>query len=248
MDPVWSPIRPTGSLTDRIVERIESIISSEGLPVGARLPPERDLARMLAVSRPALREAVKRLEAHGRLVVRHGQGVFVGEGRRDPVQDYFADMEVNLAGLFAMREVLEEPAAAWAASSVTPDDIESVDRALARLDEEVTKETVDFRRLAQLDAAFHLQIAALSKNEFMSRTLGLLQEILSKGMETTLTIPGRLERSRRDHQAIVEAIRRGDPEAARHAAVAHIHGARDAALDRVEAERSQAKRSRQNAP
>lgn len=242
MTTVWGPIKETGSLTDRIATRIESIIGSEQLAVGERLPPERDLARMLGVSRPALREAVKTLEAHGRLVVRHGQGVYVGSGETDLMRDSLANLEVSLAELFAMREVLEGPAAAWAAATITPDDIKRIAAALA-LEEEARREPVDFVQLAKLDAAFHLQIVELAKNRFLSRTLGVLQEMLRAGMETTLSIPGRLGQSRRDHRAIFEAVRSGDPDAARAAAVAHIHGARDAALDRVRAEQRQADRA-----
>jgi GntR family transcriptional regulator, transcriptional repressor for pyruvate dehydrogenase complex len=239
---VWGPIKEAGSLTGRISRRIESIIVSEQLTVGQQLPPERELARLLGVSRPALREAVKTLEAHGRLVVRHGQGVFVGDGRSDPMRDSLTKLEVSLAELFAMREVLEGPAAEWAASRVTADEIERISEALLALKQAARTEPVDFGRLATLDAAFHLQIVEIAKNRFLIRTVGVLQEMLRAGMETTLTIPGRLGQSRRDHRAIFEAVRSGDPQAARLAAVAHIHGARDAALDRVRAERREAER------
>ena len=60
------PIKEAGNLTDRIVVRIEELIANEKLAEGERLPAERDMARMLGVSRPALREAVKTLEARGR--------------------------------------------------------------------------------------------------------------------------------------------------------------------------------------
>jgi GntR family transcriptional repressor for pyruvate dehydrogenase complex len=238
---MWSPIKPVGSLTDRIAERIDSIITSEQLAVGERLPPERELARLLGVSRPALREAVRTLEARGLLVVRHGQGVFVSDGMADRAHESFANLEVSLAELFAMREVLEGPAAAWAAAgSESAAAVERVGRALEAVNEAAERDPVDFADLARLDAAFHLQIVEAAQNRFLSRTVGVLQEILSKGMQTTLTIPGRLGQSRRDHAAIWKAIRAGDPDAARDAAIAHIHGARDAALDRIRVQRQQA--------
>lgn len=240
MATVWTPIKSSGSLADRIAQRIASIIAAEQLAVGARLPPERELARMLGVSRPALREAVKILEARGRLVVRHGQGVFVGDGRIDPVRESFTSLEVSLAELFAMREVLEGPAAAWAASSITAEESGKIAEALARLNRKAEEQPLDFGELAKLDAAFHLQIVEAAKNRFMSRTLGVLQEMLGKGMQTTLTIPGRLGQSRRDHETIFEAIRSGDADGARAAVIAHIYGARDAALDRVRSARRMA--------
>lgn len=235
MAELWGPIKSPGSLTERIVARIGELIETEELALGERLPSEREMARLLGVSRPALREAVKTLEARGRLVVRHGQGVFVGSGERDMVRDRLAYLEVSLTELYAMREVLEEPAAAWAASSATPEEVEALAATLA-VEEEARREPIDFARLGKLDAAFHLKIVEIAKNRFLGQTHGVLQEILASGMETTLTIPGRIGQSRRDHRAIFDAIRKGDPDAARAAARAHIQGARDAALDRVRAE------------
>ncbi|MHB1536440.1 MAG: FadR/GntR family transcriptional regulator [Acidimicrobiales bacterium] len=234
-DLLWAPIRAPGSLTEKIAARIGELIDTEQLSVGERLPSERDMARLLGVSRPALREAVKTLEAHGRLVVRHGQGVFVGTGEPDMGRDRWANLEVTLAELYAMREVLEEPAAAWAASSATAEEVEGLAGMLAR-EEEARCEPIDFANLGKLDAAFHLRIVELAKNRFLGQTLGVLQEILASGMETTLTIPGRVGQSRRDHRAIFDAIRDAKPDAARAATLAHIHGARDAALERVRAE------------
>lgn len=60
-----------------IVDRIEGLIEERGLGPGDRLPPERRLAEMLGVSRPSLREAIKALQAVGRVSVRHGTGVWV---------------------------------------------------------------------------------------------------------------------------------------------------------------------------
>ena len=119
MGTLWSPIKESGSLTDKIVARIDELIASEDLQEGQRLPSERDMARLLGVSRPALREAVRVLEARGRVAVRHGQGVFVGAGDIGTIKTRLANMEVSLAELFAMRQVLEVPAAEWAASVAT---------------------------------------------------------------------------------------------------------------------------------
>jgi GntR family transcriptional repressor for pyruvate dehydrogenase complex len=234
---LWAPIKESGSLPERIAERIGTLIAEHQLAPGERLPSEREMSKMLGVSRPALREAVKILEAHGRLEVRHGQGVFIGSGRTDPVRAGLFGLEVSLAELYAMREVLEAPAAEWAASRATPEDVAMLAGALAA-EEEARTDPIDFSRLGILDADFHLRIVQLAKNRFLSRTLGVLQEMLAAGMETTLTIPGRVGQARRDHRAIFEAISRNDPQAARAAVVAHIHGARDAALDRVRAQTS----------
>jgi GntR family transcriptional repressor for pyruvate dehydrogenase complex len=242
MGSLWSPIKESGSLTDRIVARLDELIRSEDLQEGQRLPSEREMARLLGVSRPALREAVRVLEARGRVVVRHGQGVFVGAGDQAAIRSRLASMEVSLAELFAMRQVLEVPAAQWAAGVATPRDIESLGHHL-EAEEKARVEPIDFAVLRQLDTAFHLRIVEMAKNRFLLQTQGVLQEMINSGMETTLTIPGRVDQARKDHRKLFEAIRDRDASAARAAAEAHIEGARDAALARIHREQAEAARN-----
>lgn len=232
MDLLWSPIKEAGNLTDRIVMRIEELISSQQVLAGERLPAERDMAQMLGVSRPALREAVKILEAGGRLVVHHGQGVFVSQDAANVIRARLTNLELSFSELFAMREVLEVSAAGWAASAATEADIEALATLLANEDA-ARQAPIDWKQVGQLDAEFHLRVVETARNRFLSQMVGVLQEMLAAGMETTLTVPGRLEKARHDHRALFEALRRNDPDAARNAAKLHIDGARQAALDRV---------------
>lgn len=232
---LWQPVRRPSSLTDRVVSRIQSLVESADLKVGDRLPPERELAARLGISRAALREAVKVLEARSALVVRHGRGIFVGDDIADALRRSLVDRQMTLGELYAMREVLEAPAAAWAAVSASETDIAKLADALRVLNQ-VAEQPLNIDRLEQLDAAFHLSIVRAAQNQFLLRTEGVLQEMLRMAMETTLTIPGRLAISTREHKAIVAAIRRRDPDEARLAAVAHVAGARRAAFARIRSE------------
>lgn len=239
MGSLWSPIKESGSLTDRIVARLDELIQTEDLQEGQRLPSEREMARLLGVSRPALREAVRVLEARGRVVVKHGQGVFVGTGDQVAIRSRLASMEVSLAELFAMRQVLEVPAAEWAAGVATAREVEALGHHL-EAEEKARVGNIDFAVLRQLDTAFHMRIVEMAKNRFLLQTQGVLQEMITAGMETTLTIPGRVDQARKDHRTLFEAIRDRDSQAAREAAAAHIEGARDAALARIHREQAEA--------
>ena len=232
MESLFHPIRESGSLSDRIVTLIEELIDSQALGEGQRLPPERDLAAMLGVSRPALREAIKILEAHQRLVVRHGQGVFVGLNKQDLVRQRLANLEISLMELFRVREVLESAAANWAASSATPEEIEALARILEE-QEQAYLEPVDYVRLKELDGQFHTTIVTMAKNRFLSQTFGALQEMIDEGMETTLQVPGRLEISRNDHHRVFAAIKEGNADMAAASAAIHIDGAKNAAMKRL---------------
>ena len=227
MESLFHPIRESGNLSDRIVTLIEDLIDSQALGEGQRLPPERELATMLGVSRPALREAVKTLAARQRLV-----GVFVGLNKQDLVRQRLANLEISLMELFRVREVLEATAADWAASSATEDDIAHLEQILEE-QERAYAEPVDYVELKRLDALFHMTIVKMANNRFLSQTFGVLQEMIDEGMETTLQVPGRLEISREDHHRIFESIKKRNAEAANEAAAVHIAGAKNAAMTRL---------------
>ncbi len=233
---MWEPISQPGSLSERIVTQVERLISEESLKPGDRLPSEREMAELLGVSRPSVREAVRMLEARGRLKVRHGNGVFVEAPRpQRELQAALAETELTLNELYAMREVLEVPAAAWAAESAGPEQLATVRTALDQLNRATdTGEEPD--QLRRLDAAFHQAIAVMAGNRFLRQTSHVLHNMVLAGMQTTLLIPGRIEVARRDHERIYSAIAAHDPAAARRAARAHIRGAHAAAARRLATE------------
>jgi GntR family transcriptional repressor for pyruvate dehydrogenase complex len=238
MDPAWRPVALGGRLYERIVERLENLIAAKGLQSGDRLPSEREMADLLRVSRPSIREAVRTLEGRGRLRVLHGKGIFMSQPAAED-GDLLIEMatrQIGLRELFAMREVLEVPAAGWAAESATASQLELLISSFDALDAAAAEAHPDYVLMQALDSTFHLRIAEAAGNRFMLRTLGVLQEMLAAGMQTTLTIPGRLALSRRDHWAICDAIVRGKEARARQAMRAHIRSVGKAALKRLASE------------
>lgn len=234
---MWEPISQQGSLSDRIVAQVERLIDDERLKPGDQLPSERDMAELLGVSRPSLREAVRILEAHARLVVKHGQGVFVQAPLSErELRAAMGDIQLSLQELYAMREVLEVPAAGWAAENITPDQLRDVRAALDALNAAGEAPRPDYDKLRQLDADFHLAIAVAAGNRFLRQTSSVLHNMVLSSMQTTLLIPGRVVIARRDHERIYAALERADVAGARQAARAHIRGARSAAARRLDRE------------
>lgn len=230
----WQPVGG-GTLNSRIRLEITRYMSSHHLAPGDRLPSERELAATLRVSRPSLREAVRSLQAEGRLVVKHGQGVFVAEpSAQRTLRESMAKLDHNLSELFSMREILEVPAAQWAAQNRDDRALEAVQAAFAALDEALAEEPRDFDRLQELDAAFHLRIVQAAGNRLLEQTQGVLNDLMRTGMQTTLAIEGRAEQSRREHQLILDALAKGDPTAAARAARTHVKSARRAANRRIQ--------------
>lgn len=222
----------------RVAGQVENYVQGNGLVPGDRLPGERELCELLGVSRASVREALRALETRGVVRVRHGKGVFVAapdEGER-ALQRLSRLREVGLEELFAMREVLEVPAAGWAATEASDEQLATLITTFEQLEQAVRARAAP-QNLRDMDAWLHLQIAEYASNRFLTMTQSLLQEMLGRSMDTTLSVTGRPARSVREHAEIVNALVARDPVRARAAARRHIRSARRAALRRVADER-----------
>ena len=216
----------------RIAAQLIDLIEIQKLMPGDKLPAERQLADLLEVSRPSLREALHILQAQGFVQIRHGQGTYV----REPLvaQELRASMMSSTHGLnelFDAREVLEVPASRWAAEKATKEDIRLLRATLNQIDSVTAIEPIDFVQLQSLDAKFHLTIVGIAGNRFINQTLNVLQDVMKMSMETTLKLPGRSEISRREHNEILAAIEGGQGELASQLTLKHITGARQTALE-----------------
>jgi GntR family transcriptional repressor for pyruvate dehydrogenase complex len=83
-----------------------------------------------------------------------------------------------------------------------------------------------------------MRIVEAAGNRFLRQTLGVLQEMLAAGMETTLVVPGRLEKSRAEHERLLAAILSGNATTARSEARRHVRNTHAVALRRLESERN----------
>jgi GntR family transcriptional repressor for pyruvate dehydrogenase complex len=215
----------------RIATQLVELIDLQKLNPGDRLPPERQLADLLEVSRPSLREALHILQAQGLVQIKHGQGTFVQEPL--VAQELRASMMATTHGLnelFDAREVLEVPASKWAAENATKEDIRQLRATLNQIDTITAIEPIDFDQLQALDAKFHLTIVGIAGNRFINQTLNVLQDVMKMSMETTLRLPGRSDISRNEHNEILKAIENRNGELASKLTLQHISGARATAL------------------
>ena len=157
-----TPIR----LADTIANQLEQRILEGSLKPGDRLPPEREFALELGVSRPSLREAMQKLVSKGLLSTRHGGGTFVTDRLEayfvDPWQDMLKSQPFLHRDLLEFRQMLETQAAALAAERATDVDILRLDAAYAALDEAYTQG--DLPACVVADVAFHQAIAEASHN------------------------------------------------------------------------------------
>ena len=234
----WRNIGTRDPLFLQVAGQIERFIVEKALKPGDRLPGERELCELLGVSRPSVREALRSLQSRDMLNVQHGKGVFVAEPDESgkALQQLAQLREIGLDELFAMREVLEVPAAGWTAKAASDEQLSNLVRTFEELEEAVLAGSAS-QELQLIDARLHLQIAEYANNRFLAMTQTILQDMLTRSMDTTLAIPGRPARSVREHAKIVEALVARDATRARSAARSHIQNAHRAALHRLASER-----------
>jgi GntR family transcriptional repressor for pyruvate dehydrogenase complex len=199
----------------KIAKQLTELIEIQNLGPGEKLPPERQLADLLEVSRPSLREALHILQAQGLVQIRHGQGTFV--------QEPLVAQELRAS-------MMATTASNWAALKATKEDIRILRTTLNQIDTICAKEPIDYDQLQMLDAKFHLTIVGIVGNRFINQTLNVLQDVMKMSMDTTLRLPGRKEISRKEHNEILDAIENGDGVLASKITHQHISGARATAL------------------
>jgi GntR family transcriptional regulator, transcriptional repressor for pyruvate dehydrogenase complex len=221
-------------LGDVIARQLEKLILEGVLGPGERLPPERELARELDVSRPSLREALQKLEAAGLLETRHGGGTFVknaiAAAITEPLIDVFQRHPEAALDFIELRSTLEGISAYYAALRGTEEDREILTDRFRAMEEAHNLD--DPSEEAERDAEFHIAIAQASHNivllHVMRGLLGLLRKDIIFNRKQLYVREGARDLLLRQHRSIYEAIMAGDPEAARAAAQSHM-----AHVDRV---------------
>jgi GntR family transcriptional regulator, transcriptional repressor for pyruvate dehydrogenase complex len=208
-------------LTEKLVEKLERLILQGVLQAGDRLPPERDLAEILGVSRASLRGALKAFQVMGVLEVRQGSGNYLSAEAtqilEQPARTLVPLPNLSQAELFEVRRAMEGEAAASAALRATEADLRKIRAEYSRLAKSTTN-TVIF---SKHDLAFHHAIALASGNRYFVWFLSLANKVL---YEALLQRPyrGDLKASLGEHQRILAAIEKRDPDAARREMLAHV--------------------------
>lgn len=212
-------------LVDEAIQGILDRVVDGEFPAGSALPPETDLAALLEVSRPTMREAVRSLSDRGVLRVVHGRGTFVApreEWRDLPtligvLARTTPSRDLGLQ-LIQVRRMLEVGAAGLAAEHRSDDDVARMRELLDRYD--AAGDDVD--EVAALDIAFHEAILAASGNPFLAAIMQPLAEALAASRRTTAAREDVRSRAQEHHRRIFHAISAGDPAAAKDAMRAHM--------------------------
>jgi DNA-binding FadR family transcriptional regulator len=217
------------TLADQISLQLENMIADGALEPGARLPAERVLAERLGVSRPSLREAIKKLASRGLLMSRQGGGTYVmktlDQGITDPLLEMLQHHPESRFDVLEVRHALDGQAAYYAALRATDLDRENIRRRFDRMIE-LHIQGDDPMEEAMADAAFHLSITEASHNivllHVMRSLFTVLQKTIKHNLDKLYTIPKVFEPLSNQHERLMQTVLDGDPEAAREAAQTHL--------------------------
>ena len=201
------------SLEEQVTATLEEEILTGKLAAGTALT-EQSLSTRLGVSRTPIRAALHTIAEEGLIDLVPNRGaVVIGVTREDLVDIY--NIRMRLEGL----------ASATAARRISEDDLTKLRESVELAEFYIQKN--DTEHLKELDTAFHSIIYRASGNRMLCKTLSELHRNITSYRKLSLAVPGRLEKSVREHREILEAIEAGDAEMADRLTSAHIAAALD---------------------
>lgn len=217
-------------LYEQVAEQIMAWVDEHGLRAGDRLPPERELAQHLGVSRATLSQALVALEVVGVVVVRHGDGtVLTGSSDHGArIVEAIRAHANRLPEVIETRDALETKLAMLAAERRTDEDMTRIDDALAAMAADIERGG----RGVEGDERFHGAVTVAAHSLLLARLMDEIGDLVEETRLESLSQPGRPRASLAGHRAIAEAIRARDPEAAARAMHAHVELVSDVALIR----------------
>lgn len=207
-------------LRELVCENIRQAIIDGTFSPGERLM-EIQLADEMGVSRTPVREAIRKLELEGFVVMIPRRGTYV------------ADISIkDITEIYEIRISLDILAAGLAAERITDEELEKLNSYLVEIGRYVP--AMDMDKIVELDTAFHDILYKATRNERLVSVIGNLREQLTGIRGRSMSYPGRLVETMDEHRALVDSIASRDVERAQRDARVHIENAEQTLLRSIE--------------
>jgi GntR family transcriptional regulator, transcriptional repressor for pyruvate dehydrogenase complex len=221
------PIDRSG-ITELVVQRIKELLGRGELKAGSRLPPERELADMLHISRPSLRTALKALSVMGVIHAKPGAGTYIAKSLpevfTEPMHFMTLINNTSVEELFEARLIIEAGLAELAAERATESDIADLIEEI----EEMKANTGDPEEFLKHDVRFHQAMARAANNKLMSGVMDTVAQLLFHIRRQNVAQAKDLEEAIEWHEKIVVAMRKHDPKRAKDTLSGHLRAAQSA--------------------
>jgi GntR family transcriptional regulator, transcriptional repressor for pyruvate dehydrogenase complex len=232
--PVISPVE-RNSVADQVAKKILDLVRTGNLKPGDQLPPERDLAQMLQVSRPSLREAMRGLQILGVVKSRQGGGAYISSldaaDLLGPLQFLITLNTQNVHALYESRVLVDGGIARMAVERLSAADLGRL-HAMVVLQEKLVGDPLGFR---VSDLEFHRTIMESTGNPFLVRVAHSLYVLGMEYRRVASETPGVLKQSLADHERIVAAFTARDADAAEEAMMEHMRNVHRSTIEAMEA-------------
>ena len=209
-------------LSDRVADRILTLISERQLKSGDRLPPERELAELMGVSRPIIREALRALSYMNVIKNRQRAGTFVTSLKPEMLVEHlefvFSLDDSTYLELVKARKVVEPGLAELAATNITDEQLAR----LEQLDDRSSALINDPEMFLQTDLELHAIVTDAAHNLVLARFMASIVKISVHSRRRTNAFEDVRQHTINDHHRIVSALKARDPRAARQAMLDHL--------------------------
>jgi GntR family transcriptional repressor for pyruvate dehydrogenase complex len=230
------------SVVETIIERVLTYIKSEELSPGDKLPTERELGRMLQVSRTSLREALSQIQAMNIIEIRQGSGIFfkdfnIGSFIQRRMDILSALKKPSILELLYVRRIVERETVRLAARNIKSREVVELEAILRRMDLEMD----DRDKFFFDDLEYHLKIAEFSGNSILPRILDTIRFLHMKELRATTELPGAPERAQVFHWEILQTLKSRDAERAEEKMMAHLGDVEEQIMSYLAEEREEIK-------
>ena len=232
MSDLFKPIEKK-TISSEIVEQILSLIRSNTLKPGNRIPSERELSEIFSVGRGSVREAMKILESTG-LIQSSNKGKFVRQSTMNNFGVFFLEMnETTIREALEVRRMLEIQLAGLAAERATPEDIEKMSCALQGAHDVNSMSAGDLEFHRALVDAIHNSVASTVYNSITGSLFKIFKHYPAL-FHVKGNVKASIDNVLQEHRVILEAIKAGDPSKARHAMKTHLDSSEQKILNALE--------------
>lgn len=216
-----------GIKANELADILEERIVTNRIPVGMRLPPEREISKECGINRSTVQRAIQLLEQRGIVEMQHGSGTYVKDLEytvlRDTLKRYFVHSRSTPEDILSVRLFLESGAASIAATSANDLQLEELRTCLEEFEEAYNLGNNDKR--VDADIRFHETIVEAARNPMLVYIMKSLHEIIF-GLMISDTLDQRLQARTKEsiqiHRGILEAITDRNPELAEEAIRRHM--------------------------
>ena len=207
-------------LRELVCEKIRQAITTGIFKSGERLM-EIQLAEEMGVSRTPVREAIRKLELEGFVVMIPRRGTYV------------ADISIkDITEVYEIRTALDVLAAGLAAERISDEELEEMQRLLVEIGQHIEEGNID--KIVETDTAFHDVLYQASRNERLVNIISNLREQITTLRGRSMHYPGRLTNTLEEHRAIVDSMAQRDVEKAKKAVRDHMENAEHTLLKAIE--------------